>query len=52
MTTDQAMKLIEFYNSGGTKKEAIEKFDFVTKSIAEKIYNKSRWKHLIKYMKW
>lgn len=52
MTTEQVMKLIEFYNNGGTKKEAIEKFDFVTKSIAEKIYNKSRWKHLIKYMKW
>ena len=52
MTNEQALELINFYNNGGTKSEAINNFDFVTKSIAEKIYNKSRWKHLSHLMKW
>ena len=52
MTNEQALELINFYNNGGTKSEAINNFEFVTKSIAEKIYNKSRWKHLSHLMKW
>lgn len=52
MTNEQVLELINFYNNGGTKSEAIKNFDFVTKSIAEKIYNKSRWKHFSHLMKW
>lgn len=52
MTNEQVLELINFYNNSGTKSEAIKNFDFVTKSIAEKIYNKSRWKHFSHLMKW
>ena len=52
MTNNQALELINFYNEGGTKSEAVDNFDFVTKSIAEKVYNKSRWKHYSHLMKW
>lgn len=46
ITEDQALQIIDCINAGMKRGEILDKLPFATKSIVDKIRNKSRWKHL------
>lgn len=48
ITEDEALSIINDISNGMTNREIQEKYPSATKSIVEKLRNKSRWKHLFR----